>query len=189
MYNNFIYIVLKDGSYKMNKKTIIIIVAVIAILAVAVSVLILMIVYVKSKALSFIPSVLCFIAGLFILSSTKSIVGIIIGLAPGLIGYIIIMIQFGATVRDNIPQDKVDLFQGARMLFLFLIPEIVGPTVGNIAAKNSNVIFEYNYAEKLLPTEDMFLYSTFFAALIFIPMIAFLIKDHKKSLKEKNELK
>ena len=159
--------------------------AVIAILAVAVSVLILMIVYVKSKALSFIPSVLCFIAGLFILSSTKSIVGIIIGLAPGLIGYIIIMIQFGATVRDNIPKDKVGLFQGIRMIFLACLPGIIGPTIGNIAAKNSNVTYMENGTEKVLPTEVMFLYAAIVAILIFIPMLAFLKKDRERALKEK----
>ncbi len=150
-------------------------------------VLVLMKAYSKHKALSFIPSVICLIIGFLVLSSTKNIFGFVMGFAPAFVGYVIIMIQFGATVRDNIPQDKVDLFQGARMLFLFLIPEIVGPTVGNIAAKNSNVIFEYNYAEKLLPTEDMFLYSAFFAALIFIPMIAFLIKDSKKAKLENKE--
>ena len=141
----------------------------------------------KHKALSFVPSVICLIIGFLILSSTKNIFGFVVGLAPAFVGYVIIMIQFGATVRDNIPQDKADLFQGARMLFLFLIPEVVGPTIGNIAAKNSNVIFEYNYAEKLLPTEDMFLYSAIFSALIFIPMIPFLIKDSKRARKEKME--
>lgn len=123
-----------------------------------------------------------------ILSSTKNVFGFVMGFAPAFVGYVIILIQFGATVRDNIPQDKVGLFQGARMLFLFLIPAIVGPTVGNIAAKNSNIKYQAsNYSEKLLPTEDMFLYSAAFAALIFIPMIAFLIKDRKKTNKENKE--
>ena len=158
----------------------------IALVVVAVSVLILMKFYAKNKALSFIPSVICLIAGLFILSSTKSIVGIIIGLTPGLIGYIIIMIQFGATVRDNIPKDKVGLFQGIRMIFLFCIPGIIGPTLGNIAAKNSDVTYMANGAEKVLPTEDMFLYAAIVATLIFIPMLAFLKKDKERALKEKN---
>lgn len=153
-------------------------------------VMILMKAYSKNKALSFIPSVICLIIGFLVLSSTKNVFGFVMGFAPAFVGYVIIMIQFGATVRDNIPQDKVGLFQGVRMLFLFLIPQIVGPTLGNIAAKNSNIKYQAsNYSEKLLPTEDMFLYSAVIATLIFIPMIAFLIKDHKKSLKEKNELK
>ncbi len=158
--------------------------AIIAIIVVAVSVLLLMKAYSRSKAVSFIPSVLCFIVGLLILSSTKSIVGIIVGLAPWLIGYIIIMIQFGATVRDNIPKDKVGLFQGIRMIFLFFVPSIIGPTLGNIAAKNSDVTYMENGAEKVLPTEDMFLYAAVVAILIFLPMLAFLKKDKAKALKE-----
>ena len=159
--------------------------AVIAIAVVAVAVLLLMRVYAKNKAASFIPSVICLIVGLFILSSTKNIVGIIIGLAPGLIGYIIIMIQFGATVRDNVPKDKVGLFQGIRMIFLFFIPSIVGPTLGNIAAKNSSVTYMENGTSKVLPTESMFLYAAIIAILIFIPMLAFLKKDKERALKEK----
>lgn len=159
---------------------------IIAIVMVAVSVLVLMKVYAKNKAVPFIASVLCLIVGLLILSSTKSIVGIIVGLAPALIGYIIIMIQFGATVRDNIPKDKVGLFQGIRMIFLFFVPRIIGPTLGNIATKNSDITYIENGAEKVLPTEAMFLYAAIVAALIFIPMLAFLKKDKERVLKEKN---
>lgn len=159
---------------------------IIAIVVVAVSVLVLMKAYAKNKAVPFIASVLCLIVGLLILSSTKSIVGIIVGLAPALIGYIIIMIQFGATVRDNIPKDKVGLFQGIRMIFLFFVPRIIGPTLGNIAAKNSDITYIENGAEKVLPTEAMFLYAAIVAALIFIPMLAFLKKDKERVLREKN---
>ena len=96
------------------------------------------------------------------------------------------MIQFGATVRDNIPKDKVGLFQGIRMIFLFFVPSIIGPTLGNIAAKNSDVTYMENGAEKVLPTESMFLYAAVVAALIFIPMLAFLKKDKERALKEEN---
>ena len=134
-----------------------------------------------------LTSVIAFIVGLFILSSTKNIYLIIIGLTPGLIGYITIMIQFAATVRDNIPRDKVGLFQGVRSIFLGMIPMIVGPTVGNIAAKNSTVTFTERYAERLLPTEDMFLYAAIISVFIFIPMLTFLKKDKAKQIKEANE--
>lgn len=160
--------------------------AVIAIVAIVAGIIILMKIYAKNKAAAFIPSVLLLIIGLLVLSSTKNIVGIIVGVAPTLIGYIVIMIQFGATVRDNIPQDKVGLFQGIRMIFLVLIPMVVGPTLGNIATKNSDVTYIENGAEKVLPTEAMFLYAAIVAVLIFIPMLAFLKKDKEKALKGNN---
>lgn len=165
----------------------VIITIIIAIVVVIACVLLLMKVYADDKSASFIASVLCLIAGLLFLASTKNLVGIIVGLTPGLIGYIIIMIQFGATVRDNIPKDKVGLFQGIRMIFLIFLPKIIGPTLGNIAAKNSDVTYMENGAEKVLPTEAMFLYAAIVAILIFIPMLAFLKKDKEKALKESNK--
>jgi len=165
----------------------IIIPAVLAVVILVAGIVTLMKVYPKSKSAAFISSVLCLIVGLLILSSTKNILGIVAGATPVIIGYIIIMIQFGATVRDNIPQDKVGLFQGIRMIFQVLIPMVVGPTIGNIAAKNSDVVYIENGAEKVLPTEAMFLYAAIVAALIFIPMLMFLKKDKEKALKEKND--
>ena len=164
--------------------------AVIGIMAITIAletVLILMRLVMKKKAYSFIPSVICFIVGLLILSSTKNIYLMIIGLTPGLIGYITIMIQFAATVRDNIPKDRVGLFQGIRTIFLSMIPMVVGPTLGNIAAKNSDVTYMENGAEKVLPTEMMFLYAAFVGVLIFIPMLTFLKKDKERALKEAQE--
>ena len=155
-----------------------------ALITVAVGVLLCMKLYPVNKALSFIPSVACLIIGLFILSTTRNIVGFIVGFGPALLGYIIIMIQFGATVRDNIPKDKVGLFQGIRMIFLIFIPGVIGPTLGNIATKNSDVTYITNGVEKVLPTEAMFLYAAVVAMLIFIPMLLFLKKDREKAKKE-----
>lgn len=174
-----------NKGFEMNMQGIIVI-AIAALTVLIGGIVLLMDAAKTNKARSFIPSVLCLVIGLLILSSTKNIFGIIVGVVPVLIGYIVIMIQFGATVRDNIPQDKVGLFQGIRMIFLVLIPMVVGPTLGNIAAKNSDVTYMENGAEKVLPTEDMFLYAAIVAALIFIPMLAFLKKDKERALKEKD---
>ena len=159
----------------------VIIPAVIAVAVAVTGIILLMKVAVKNKAIAFITSVICLAIGLLVLSTTKNIIGILIGIAPTLIGYLVLTIQFGATVRDNIPQDKVGLFQGIRMIFVVLIPMIVGPTLGNIAAKNSDITYMENGAEKVLPTEAMFLYAAIVAVIIFIPMIAYLKKDKEKA--------
>ncbi len=163
----------------------IIVPAVIAVIAAVVGIIVFMKIASKNKSAAFIPCVLFLVVGLLILSSTKNLVGVIVGVAPTLIGYIVITTQFAANVRDNIPQDKVGLFQGIRMIFLVLIPMVVGPTLGNIAAKNSDITYMENGAEKVLPTEAMFLYAAIVAALIFVPMLAYLKKDKQRALKEK----
>lgn len=160
----------------------IIIPAVLAIAFTVVGIIVLMKIAVKNKAASFIPSVFLLVAGLFVLSSTKNILGVILGVAPVLTGYIVTTTQFAANVRDNIPQDKVGLFQGIRMIFLVLIPMVVGPTLGNIATKNSDVTYIENGIEKVLPTEAMFFYAAIVAIIIFIPMLVYLKKDKEKSL-------
>lgn len=160
---------------------------VIAIVVAVAGIIVLMKIAANNKTVPFIASVVCLVAGLLVLSTTTNILGIIVGIAPTLIGYLVLTIQFGATVRDNIPQDKVGLFQGIRMIFVVLIPMVVGPTLGNIAAKNSDVTYIENGAVKVLPTEAMFLYAAIVAALIFIPMLPYLKKDKERALKEENE--
>ncbi len=159
----------------------VIIPAAIAIICMIVAVVVLFKVAVNHKAVAFIVCGLLMIIGLFILSTTKNIVGVIMGVAPTLSGYVVLTTQLAASVRDNIPQDKVGLFMGIRMIFLILIPMVVGPTLGNIAAKNSDVVYIENGIEKILPTSDMFFYACIVAVVMFIPMLLFLKKDKEKN--------
>ena len=160
-----------------------IVVGVAAVITLVAGIIILLKVYNKSKAAAFIPSVISLIIGLLIMFFAKTnLYLMLIGAAFTLVGYIVIMIQFGANVRDSIPQDKVGLFQGVRMIFFVLIPMVVGPTLGNIATKNSTVtITDVSGAESMLPTEMMFLYAAIVAVFIFIPLLAYLKKDKEKA--------
>ncbi|MBR5320268.1 MAG: MFS transporter [Clostridia bacterium] len=150
-----------------------------AVITLVAGIVILLKVYNKSKAAAFIPSVISLIIGLLVMFFAKTnLYLMLVGAAFTLVGYIVIMIQFGANVRDSIPQDKVGLFQGVRMIFFVLIPMVVGPTLGNIATKNSTVtITDVSGAESMLPTEMMFLYAAIVAVFIFIPLLAYLKKD------------
>ncbi|MBR5201799.1 MAG: MFS transporter [Clostridia bacterium] len=150
-----------------------------AVITLVAGIVVLLKIYNKSKAAAFIPSVISLIIGLLVMFFAKTnLYLMLVGAAFTLVGYIVIMIQFGANVRDSIPQDKVGLFQGVRMIFFVLIPMVVGPTLGNIATKNSTVtITDISGAESMLPTEMMFLYAAIVAVFIFIPLIAYLKKD------------
>jgi hypothetical protein len=139
---------------------------------------------VKSKPIAFLTSSALLVVGLFVLSTSTNILTIIIGIAPILIGYLVLTIQLGASTRDYTPQDSVGLFQGIRMIFVVLIPMVVGPTLGNIAAKNSDITYMENGAEKVLPTEAMFLYAGIVAIFLFIPIIALLKKEKANALKK-----
>ncbi len=152
-----------------------IIIAVLAVAFLVAGIIVLLKVANKSKLKAYIPTIILFIVGLAILSTSTSIEVVLIGIAPTLIGYVVLQIQLSASVRDFIPEDKVGLFQGIRMIFYVLIPMIVGPWIGDIACRSSNLtIIEYG-VEKLVPSTSMFLYASVVSVFVFVP-IALLAK-------------
>lgn len=148
----------------------IIVPAVISVASIIAGIVILMKAAEKSKSVAFLTSSALLVVGLFILSTSTSIVVVLIGIAPTLIGYVVLQIQLNASVRDFIPEDKVGLFQGIRMIFSVLIPMVVGPAIGDIACRTSNLtIIEYG-VEKLVPSTSMFLFAAVVAVLVFAPL-------------------
>ncbi len=148
-----------------------IIVAVLAVAALVAGIISILKIANKNKLKAYIPTIILFIVGLFILSTSTNLIVVLIGIAPTLIGYVVLQIQLSAAVRDFIPEDKVGLFQGIRMIFAVLIPMVVGPAIGDIACRTSNLtIVEYG-VEKLVPSTSMFLFASVVAVLVFVPII------------------
>ena len=148
-----------------------IIVAVLAVAGLIAGIVVLLKVANKNKLKAYIPTIILFIIGLAILSTSTSIVVVLIGIAPTLIGYVVLQIQLSASVRDFIPEDKVGLFQGIRMIFQVLIPMVVGPWIGDIACRTSNLtIIEYG-VEKLVPSTSMFMFAAIVAVFVLAPIM------------------
>ena len=160
-----------------------IVVAVIAVAALAAGVIGMLKASDKNRFVAYLCTIAFFIIGLIILSTSTNIIVVLIGIAPTLVGYVVIQIQLTATMRDFIPEDKVGLFQGIRMIFVVLLPMIIGPALGDLACRSSNItIIEYG-VEKLVPSTSMFAYAAVVAAFILIPMI---ILNKKKGFKKEN---
>ena len=158
-----------------------IIVAVVAVAALAAGVIGMLKASDKKRFAANMVTIVLFIVGLFILSTSTNIIVVLIGIVPTLIGYVVLQIQLVATMRDFIPEDKVGLFQGIRMIFVVLIPMIVGPALGDIACRSSNItIVEYG-VEKLVPSTSMFFYAAIVAIFVLVPM---LILAKKKAFKK-----
>ncbi len=156
-----------------------IVVAVIAVAALLAGIIILLKVANKNKLKAYIPTIILFVIGLAILSTSTNIAVVLVGIAPTLIGYVVLQIQLSASVRDYIPEDKVGLFQGIRMIFSVLIPMVVGPWIGDIACRTSNLtIIEYG-VEKIVPSTSMFLFAAVVAVFVFVPIILLAKKGFK----------
>lgn len=170
------YVVLPNNEGVNYLSVGVIIPAVISVAVLVVGTIVLLKLANKNKAYAYIPAAACMAIGLFILSTGTGIVGMIIGIAPTFIGYIVLSIQLNASIRDFIPSGKAGLFQGIRMIFYVLIPMVIGPFVGDIACRNSNVTYINEYGvETIVPSSSMFLYGAIIALLIFVPLV-FLIK-------------
>ena len=114
--------------------------------------------------------------GFFILSTSTSIYVIILSLLPVALGNALVNILFSAAVKDFIPDGKAGLFQGIRMIFVVLIPMVIGPVIGDMACQKAaqTIINEAN-AEVIVPAKNMFLWAGIVCVFALIPLY-FLIK-------------
>lgn len=130
----------------------------------------------KNKAKGLIPSAFLMTAGLVILSTSTNIHIILIGIVPAVVGNLVMGIQFGAAIKDFIPEGKAGLFQGIRMIFTVLIPMVLGPALGDMACRNSAVTYVNEYGvDTIVPSSSMFIYAAVVSVFVLIPLF-FLIR-------------
>ncbi len=129
-----------------------------------------------------IPSVILLITGLVAVFFAKGLVRFAICAVIFLAGMGLMTILISAAVRDFTPEDKAGAFQGVRMIFVVMIPMIIGPAIGSfITERFSDMPYINDYGESVLvPPAQIFLGAAAVSVLIFIPLI-FLLKEWKKA--------
>ena len=171
------YTVIPDSGGADFLKTSVIITAVIAVAVLAGGMVLLLRISGKNKAAGLIPGALLMTAGLVILSTTTDIHGVLLGVAPTLLGNLVMGIQFNAAIKDFIPEGKAGLFQGIRMIFTVLIPMVLGPYLGDLACRNSAVTYMNEYGvETIVPSKSMFLYAAIVSVFVLVPLFALIKK-------------
>lgn len=173
------YVVIPDNGDNLIT-TSVIVTAAIVVVALVVGMVVLLKLAGKNKALALVPSVILATAGLLLLSTSTNIHIILIGVVPALVGNLVITIQLNASIKDFIPQGKAGLFQGIRMIFVVLLPMIIGPALGDLACRNSAITYANEYGvETIVPSSSMFLYAAIVAIFAIIPMFALIKKGFK----------
>lgn len=100
-----------------------------------------------------------------------------------LAGYGLMMINLNAAVRDFMPEGKSGRFQGVRMIFVVLLPMLIGPKLGAAVIEHFSAGLNYTneYGQIIaVPVPQMFFAAAVLAVLIFIPLFM-LRKDLKKA--------
>lgn len=160
--------------------TIIGIAAVVVILAIALLIFTgkLMDKFGKDKFMVF--SVVLYFLGLIATGFAKDIAVFFVCAVPALLGWALFSIATNASVRDFMPEGKVGVFQGIRIIFFVLIPMIVGPFIGNLVCRISSVTYTNEYGVVTsAPGSVMFWAAAAVAIFILIPVMVLRKKEKK----------
>ena len=154
----------------------VIITAILVIIFIIVGVVFLLKISSKNKGLCLAPCAILMTLGLFLLSTSTNIHIMLIGVVPVVLGNAIINIMLGAAIKDFIPEGKAGLFQGIKMIFVVLIPMVIGPVLGDMACRNAAATYPNEFGvETIVPSKNMFFVAAVVCALTLIPLY-FLIK-------------
>lgn len=140
----------------------------------------------EKKGFCLITGVVVLTIGFFLLSTSTSIYVILISILPVVLGNALVNILFGAAVKDFIPEGKAGLFQGIRMIFVVLLPMVIGPFIGDMACRSAaqTIINEAN-AEVIVPAKNMFLWAGVVCIFALLPLY-FLVKKGFDADENKN---
>ncbi|MBQ9553125.1 MAG: hypothetical protein IJU96_10240, partial [Clostridia bacterium] len=96
-------------------------------------------------------------------------------------GYGLLTIILNASIRDFTPEGMAGRFQGIRMIFMVLIPMVVGPAVGSrVISAYSTATYLNEYKEMVkIPVPQIYLAAAIIGVFVLIPII-FVRKDFKK---------
>lgn len=143
----------------------------------------------KKKGICLIASVIVMTLGFLLLSTSTSIYVILLSILPVILGNAIINILFGAAVKDFIPEGKAGLFQGIRMIFVVLLPMVIGPFIGDMACRSAaqTIINEAN-AEVIVPAKNMFLWAGVVCIFALIPLYFLTKKGFETENSNTNEV-
>ncbi|MBQ6655572.1 MAG: MFS transporter [Erysipelotrichaceae bacterium] len=134
--------------------------------------------------LFFIPSVVLLVAGLILMYTARSSIGVILAGIVMMSGNLIVTALINGSIRDNTPRESAGGFQGIRMIFGVMLPMIIGPYIGAAVINNANETYEDLGVIKQVPTPAIWLAAAIVAALLIIPW--FLLKKQKKADSQKH---
>ena len=114
-------------------------------------------------------------------------IGLIIGGIILMTGYLVSTAALGAKVRDYTPEKEVGLFQGVRMIFVVLIPMIIGPLIGRGLCRIGGTPYQNEFDQWVYPPNKwLFLVTGIIFLLAAVPVV-FMIRKERKIKAEAND--
>ena len=105
-------------------------------------------------------------------------------------GYLVSTAVLGAKIRDYTPKTEVGKFQGVRMVFVVLIPMVIGPFLGGAICRigGEPYLNEFNHTV-YPPNKWLFLVTAIMFVLAIIPVVLMIRKENKAKNEEDDTAK
>ena len=123
-----------------------------------------------------LPCCAIMLIGLVLMFFAKDMVFVMVAGAIMMSGYMLVTATISAIVRDHTPVEKAGMFQGIRMIFMVLLPMIIGPYIGAAVIKSNPDKYIELGVEKIVPTSSIFVAAAIALVFVVIPVLM-LIKN------------
>jgi len=110
-------------------------------------------------------------AGLVIISISKILISLGIGMLLSGIGYVIILQTVTAWYKNLYPEEQRGQFEGIKQIFYVCIPMIIGPAIANVVINRYGVQGVVNGETGMIPNEILFIVSAAMTLLTFLPLM------------------
>lgn len=129
-----------------------------------------------------LPALGLTVLGFLLIFFAKNMAFLIVSGIIMMSGYLLSTAVLGAEIRDLTPKDRVGLFQGVRMIFVVLIPMIIGPAISQLTfSVSAAYVDSYGQTGSPAPNGYMFLVALGFALLSLAPIIWLLLTKKKEA--------
>ena len=124
------------------------------------------------KTRAILPAVAFMIVGLAGMFVVRDMLSVIVFGTIMMGGFMLSTAALSASVRDATPADRVGMVQGLRMIFVVLIPMVIGPFIGSAVIIGANETYVDLGIVKQVPTPWIFPAAAAVALLVIVPMLA-----------------
>ena len=128
-----------------------------------------------------IPALAVMFVGCIIMTFVRDQIGVIFGGTILMSGYLCSTAIFASKIRDYEPKGRVGLFQGVRMVFVVMVPMIIGPYIGQAASLINPIYYEdptYKIVS-LQPNQYIFLFTGIILLFVSIPLFFLLRRERQ----------
>ncbi|MCR2812438.1 MFS transporter [Microbacterium sp. zg.Y1090] len=124
------------------------------------------------KTRAILPAVLFMIVGLVGMFVVRDMLSVIVFGTVMMGGFLLSTASLSASVRDATPSDRIGMVQGLRMIFVVLIPMVIGPFIGSAVIIGANETYVDLGVVKQVPTPWIFPAAAVVALFVVVPLMA-----------------